>query len=200
MGEICIRARDRQGDDPPPCVDPWDRAYDEDFARSGIRRFDITVLPPDRFSDDAMPEDRAERLLGRWYARSREAGPRNSVTVTGRFGQVCCGWQQPPTAAELYDAIRATPVETTESRIHDVAVRMRRMGTTGRLGRRRVHTEATGHGNVSPRMGNRTDKPVPEQLRTAAEKSEDMKARKGLPGSARNAPCYYIYIESGIAC
>ena len=108
MGEICIRARDRQGDDPPPCVDPWDRAYDEDFARSGIRRFDITVLPPDRFSDDAMPEDRAERLLGRWYARSREAGPRNSVTVTGRFGQVCCGWQQPPTAAELYDAIRAT--------------------------------------------------------------------------------------------
>ena len=96
------------------------------------------------------------------------------------------GLEQPPHSER---AVRRNPsnkpVETTESGIHDVAVRMRRMGAPGRLGRRRVHTAATGQGDVSPRMGDRTDKPVPEQLRTAAGKGENMKARKvALPAPA----------------
>ena len=84
----------------PPCTDPWDPAYDEDFARSGIDRPDITVLPPDRFRNEAMNEQDARDLLGQWYEESREAGPRNSPTVEGRFAQVCCGWPEPPTASE----------------------------------------------------------------------------------------------------
>ena len=186
MGEICIRARDRQGDDPPPCVDPWDRAYDEDFARSGIRRFDITVLPPDRFSDDAMPEDRAERLLGRWYARSREAGPRNSVTITGRFGQVCCGWQQPPTAEELYDAIRATNPSKRQRAVFTTWLcecdewELLDAWADGVYTLQLLVRAMYRHG-----WENRTDKPVPEQLRTAAGKGENMKARKvALPAPA----------------
>ena len=92
---------------PPPCTDPWDPGYDREYARSGLYRHDITVLPPDRFTDESMTENDKRELLGEWYAKSVEAGPRNSITVRGRFAQVCCGWRIPPTPAELYDAIRA---------------------------------------------------------------------------------------------
>jgi hypothetical protein len=94
--------------DRTPCTDPWDPAYDEEFARSGLIRHDITVLPPARFVDEAMPERRKRELLGASYEASVRAGGRNSPTVRGRFGQVCCGWPKPPTPGELYDAIRAT--------------------------------------------------------------------------------------------
>ena len=53
-----------------PCTDPWDPAYDEEFARSGVTRHDITVLPPDRFHDEAMPEQRRGDLLGKRYESS----------------------------------------------------------------------------------------------------------------------------------
>ncbi len=70
------------------------------------------------------------------------------------------------------------PIETTESRVHDMAVRMRGVGAPGRLGRRRVHTAATRYSNVPARVGDRTDKPVPQQLRTATGEGNEMKARK----------------------
>ena len=92
---------------PVPCTDPWDPNYDYEFERSGLERTDITVLPPERFSDDPMPEARRKRLRGRWYERARDAGPRNSPIVEGRFAQVCCGWREPPTAEELYEAVHA---------------------------------------------------------------------------------------------
>ena len=99
-----------------PCTDPWDPAYDEEFARSGIIRHDLTVLPPDRFLDEPMSEQDKREVLGPWYEASVQAGPRNSGTVTGRFGQVCCGWPKPPTAAELYDAVRArNPTERQQA-------------------------------------------------------------------------------------
>ena len=94
--------------DTAPCTDPWDPAYDEEFARRGVTRYDITVLPPERFLDEPMPEQRKRDLLGKRYEASVRAGARNSPTVEGRFGQVCCGWPTPPTPRELYDAIRAT--------------------------------------------------------------------------------------------
>lgn len=84
--------------DTAPCTD----------ARSGLTRHDITVLPPNRFLDEAMPERRKRDLLGASYDASVRAGARNSPTVKGRFGQVCCGWPAPPTPNELYDAIRST--------------------------------------------------------------------------------------------
>ena len=92
---------------PVPCTDPWDPNYDYEFERSGIERTDITVLPPGRFSDEPMPEARRRRLRGSWYERARDAGPRNSPIVEGRFAQVCCGWREPPTAGELYEAVHA---------------------------------------------------------------------------------------------
>lgn len=92
---------------PVPCTDPWDPRYDYQFERSGIERADITVLPPERFTDEAMPEERKKRLRGSWYEKARAAGPRNSPIVAGRFAQVCCGWPRPPTAEELYEAVRA---------------------------------------------------------------------------------------------
>ncbi len=92
---------------PVPCTDPWDPGYDYEFERSGIKRADITVLPPERFTDEPMPEERKKRLRGPWYEKAREAGPRNSPIVAGRFAQVCCGWLRPPTAEELYEAVRA---------------------------------------------------------------------------------------------
>ena len=93
---------------PPPCTDPWDPAYDETYARSGIYRNDITVLPAERFTDEPMAEDRKRELLGESYAKSVQTGARNSITVEGRFAQICCGWPTPPKPAELYDAIRAS--------------------------------------------------------------------------------------------
>lgn len=93
--------------DPIPCTDPWAPDYDYQFERSGITRADITVLPPERFSDEPMPEPQKRRLRRGWYERAKKAGPRNSPIVGGRFAQVCCGWAEPATADELYNAIRA---------------------------------------------------------------------------------------------
>ena len=61
-----------------PCTDPWDPAYDEEFARSGIIRHDLTVLPPDRFLDEPMSEQDKRELLGPWYEASVQAGPSGS--------------------------------------------------------------------------------------------------------------------------
>ena len=93
----------------PAKADPWNAAYDDEFARSGITHQLMGVLAPERFADEAMPDDRKRELLGQRYAASVQAGARNAPTVEGRFGQVCCGWPTPPTASELYDAIRASP-------------------------------------------------------------------------------------------
>ena len=94
-------------ENPVPCTDPWDPNYDYEFERSQIKRSDITVLPPERFTDDPMPEHRKKNLRGEWYGRAKKVGPRNSPIVEGRFAQVCCGWPDPPTAEELYEAVRA---------------------------------------------------------------------------------------------
>ena len=96
----------RPNDNAVPCTDPWDAKYDYEFERSGIKRTDITVLPPERFSDEPMPEGRRRRVRGPWYEKARKAGPRNSPIVHGRFAQVCCGWRKPPRAEELYEAVR----------------------------------------------------------------------------------------------
>ena len=94
-------------ENPVPCTDPWDPKYDYEFERSQIKRSDITVLPPERFTDEPMPEHRKKNLRGEWYEKAKKAGPRNSPIVEGRFAQVCCGWPDPPTAKELYEAVRA---------------------------------------------------------------------------------------------
>ena len=72
-----------------------------------MRRDDITVLPPERFPDDPLPEALQQRLLGSWHERPKASGPRHAPIVEGRFAQVCCGWQRAPSADELHDAIRA---------------------------------------------------------------------------------------------
>ena len=94
-------------DDPVPCTDPWNPEYDYEFERSQIRRADITVLPPERFSNAPMPEEQKKELLGEWYKESLKHRPRNAVSVAGKFAQVCCGWEEPPTAEELYEAVHA---------------------------------------------------------------------------------------------
>ena len=48
-------------------------------------RYDVTVLPPERFLDEPMPEQRKRDLLGKRYEASMRAGARNSPTVEGRF-------------------------------------------------------------------------------------------------------------------
>ena len=98
----------------PAKADPWNAAYDDEFARSGITHQLMGVLAPERFADEAMPDDRKRELLGQRYAASVQAGARNAPTVEGRFGQVCCGWPTPPTASELYDAIRASEPDTRQ--------------------------------------------------------------------------------------
>ena len=55
-----------------------------------------TLAPPDAFSDAYAPETPEDG--GR---RGRE-----SRTVEGILGGGCCGWCEPPDAAELYDAMR----------------------------------------------------------------------------------------------
>ena len=65
-----------------------------------------------------LADPRAE-LLGEWYAKSVETGPRHSITVRGRFARVCCGWRMPPTPAELYDAIRAGAPEPRHRAVYD---------------------------------------------------------------------------------
>ena len=104
-------------------ADPWDPAYDETYARSGIYRNDITVLPAERFTDEPLAENRKRELLGEWYAKSVQTGARNSITVEGRFAQICCGWAD---AAEAGGAVRRDPGERTgpaaAGRAHDVAV------------------------------------------------------------------------------
>ena len=70
----------------PAKADPWNAAYDDEFARSGITHQLMGVLAPERFADEAMPDDRKRELLGQRYAASVQAGARNAPTVEGRFG------------------------------------------------------------------------------------------------------------------
>lgn len=72
------------------------------------------LLPPQAFVDsDTPPPDR--ELRRRWGAGDEETGP-HSRAVTWRFFSSCAGWGVPPTAMELYAAIRAaapTPRQRT---------------------------------------------------------------------------------------
>ena len=164
-------------ENPVPCTDPWDPNYDYEFERSQIKRSDITVLPPERFTDEPMPEHRKKNLRGEWYEKAKKAGPRNSPIVEGRFAQVCCGWPDPPTAEELYEAVRAeNPTETPAGRLHDMALRVTGVRADRGMGRQRVHDTATRKGDVRTRLGDRPPKPVPEQLRATTTDAE-MRAR-----------------------
>ena len=59
------------------------------------------IARPEAFSDALAADGLAERVQGR-----KPAIGRASATVTAVFASRCCGYRQPPTAAELYDAMR----------------------------------------------------------------------------------------------
>ena len=61
------------------------------------------LAPAERFSD----EPASRRLRERCGALGPEGTGRQSRAVEGRFLSSCAGWKRPPTAGELYEAIRA---------------------------------------------------------------------------------------------
>ena len=62
------------------------------------------LAPIEAFSDDVAPDGRAAWLYG---GDEPDLG-RNSSTVRFVFASRCCGYRNPPTAGELYDAMRRT--------------------------------------------------------------------------------------------
>ena len=73
-------------------------------ARTRYRPSDPRLLPASRFEN--RQASRQEQQLIRAPTDPSERGTR-SRTVTRRFAVSCSGWKRRPTAAELYDAIRA---------------------------------------------------------------------------------------------
>ena len=72
-----------------------------------------TLLPVDAFANsDEVPRNVA--LRRRWGAPDEETG-QHSRAVTWRFFSCTAGWPEPPTATDLYVAIRA-PVPTRRQR------------------------------------------------------------------------------------
>ena len=73
-------------------------------ARTRYRPSEPRLLPASSFEDRGA--DERERGLSHAPTDPGERGPR-SRTVARRFAMSCSGWKQRPTAAELYDAVRA---------------------------------------------------------------------------------------------
>ena len=67
--------------------------------RHEVVRIGVEVLPPERFSDEYEPPDPEFPSEGR--------GP-DSDAIRGLIAGSCCGWQEPPTSEEFYEAMRAT--------------------------------------------------------------------------------------------
>ena len=64
--------------------------------------------PPEAFSNELAPDGLAAEVQPHHAPRTG----RHSSTVTGVFASRCCGYRDPPTAAELHDAMRrSTPTE-----------------------------------------------------------------------------------------
>ena len=61
------------------------------------------LAPAERFTD----EPASWELRERFGALGPEGTGRQSRAVEGRFLSSCAGWKRPPTADELYEAIRA---------------------------------------------------------------------------------------------
>ena len=60
------------------------------------------LLPPQAFPD-AVP---TERERGFFRSVPSDVDPRHSPTVWHRVASSCCGWVDPPTPPEFYDAVR----------------------------------------------------------------------------------------------
>ena len=77
-----------------------ERPEDVDWIVTNMRP--CKVGPPKAFSDRVAEISKAEELQGKPATR---VGP-DSACVEMMFGSNCCGWIQPPTGPELYDAMR----------------------------------------------------------------------------------------------
>ena len=69
------------------------------------------LLPPDRFYAEDAPRPPAELLRRCGVDPGTPIGPESRTVQMGLFSE-CAGWRTPPTAAELYHAMRA-PRPTT---------------------------------------------------------------------------------------
>ena len=87
---------------------PMTREYERRVAEFDRFRTD-TLREPERFADTA-PTDTETVRLG--YAKDLARVEGKSLTVMLRLSGSCAGWAEPPSAAEFYDAVRAS--EPTE--------------------------------------------------------------------------------------
>ena len=73
-------------------------------ARTPYQPSDPRLLPASRF-ENRQASEQEQQLIG----APTDPGERGTAsrTVTRRFAMSCSGWKRRPTAAELYDAIRA---------------------------------------------------------------------------------------------
>lgn len=65
----------------------------------------VRLPPPEAFPDDYTAADTLVRF--RPSADPAEMGP-DSRTIRSVIRRRCCGWRRPPTAREVYDAMRAS--------------------------------------------------------------------------------------------
>ena len=77
----------------------------------------VTMPPLDRFSDEYAPE---ERLLELYPDAEPTRTGAQSQAVRGIICGGCCGWVEPPTSEEVYEAMRAerkTPRQRAAARV-----------------------------------------------------------------------------------
>lgn len=89
--------------EPQPGPGPW-RRHERESARSlGHWRHD-RLMPAEAFDDESATDADLHRLVRN--ADAAATGP-HSAAVASRMAGSCAGYREPPTASELYDAIRA---------------------------------------------------------------------------------------------
>lgn len=89
--------------EPQPDPGPW-RRHERESARSLDNWGHDRLMPAGAFDDENATDADLHRLVRN--ADPAATGP-HSRTVASRMASSCAGYREPPTASELYDAIRA---------------------------------------------------------------------------------------------
>ena len=88
----------------PKEISSWARAETQRRSREEGPVATVVLPPLDRFSDEYAPPEMLAELHPE--ADPAATGP-HSQTVRGIICGGCCGWPEPPTSEEVYEAMRA---------------------------------------------------------------------------------------------
>ena len=120
------------------------------------------LAPLEAFSDELAENGLAARVQPHHQPRCG----RESTTVSAVFASRCCGYREPPTAAELYDAMRRSdPTDRERTVLTAWVIGSRRAGLAARLDRASLQLADAGARDRHQRLPVLATHPKPEHGR-----------------------------------